>query len=147
MEILAKARDLNFSLTPLQSNSGATAQSLANSLDSLSGTRDVLFLLKTLDPDFTVVLVEPLLEVACTVRFTSRVRELLGRLPHSEARVVVPPAVWKMLNRSDDSNAYRRMAELFDHLGLAVELQELCVRASENIDEDIREVGEDFRVD
>ncbi|GAA2288406.1 hypothetical protein GCM10010402_52990 [Actinomadura luteofluorescens] len=68
----------------------------------------------------------------------------MGRLTWSEAKEIVPPAVWRLLDDAGDGDDFRRMAELLDHLGLYEALQELCARAGVSTDDDVREVAEDF---
>lgn len=113
---------------------------------ALSGPhrRDVLTILEVLSPDYSRSSLDTLLGVALSVRDTLTVRELLGRLPYSEAKAVVPGAVWRLLDEEDDGDAYRRMAELLDHLGLNDALKELCRRAYDSIDPDVREVASDY---
>lgn len=88
--------------------------------------------------------IDDLLGQALRVRYTLLIRNLLGRLAWSEAKEIVPPAVWRLLEIEDEADGYRRMAELLDHLGLHEALQELCARAGESLDEEVREVAEDF---
>lgn len=52
--------------------------------------------------------------------------------------------MWRQLAETDDFNAYRRMAELLDYLGLADALQQLAATAAASDDPDTREVGSEY---
>jgi hypothetical protein len=141
---LAAADSLNRSLVLLRQDREATVRALREALKTFETRDEALLLLAALGTGITEALVSPLLRTALRVRDTLRVRQLLGRLPHSAAEAAVPPAVRKLLDEAPESDNYRRMAELLDHLGLDSALRDLCVRARESIDEEIREVAEDF---
>ncbi|MGW7520434.1 hypothetical protein ACWGJ2_33125 [Streptomyces sp. NPDC054796] len=141
---LAAAGALNRSLVPLRQDREATARVLGEALKTFETRDEALLLLAALGTDITEALIPPLLRTALRVRDTLRVRQVLGRLPHSVAETAVPPAVRKLLDEAVESDDYRRMAELLDYLGLDAALRDLCVRARESIDEEIREVAEDF---
>jgi hypothetical protein len=117
---------------------------IKSALRSVTGRARTLTILTHLGSDFTSEVVPELVEVALSHRDALRARELLGQLPYDEATRVVPPAVWAQLAETDDDDAYRRMAELLRHLGLASALQELCRRAAASEDADVREVADDF---
>ncbi len=65
---------------------------------------------------------------------------------HGSCLLLLAPS---QLEATPDDDAYRRIAELFQHLGLQEPLAALCRRAAASNDPDIREVAEDFtlRVD
>ncbi|MGW2310501.1 hypothetical protein [Actinomadura luteofluorescens] len=105
---------------------------------------EAILLLETLSTEQTRALIDVLLNHALRVRHTLLIRNLLGRLAWSEAKEIVPPAVWRLLDDAGDGDDFRRMAELLDHLGLYEALQELCARAGVSTDDDVREVAEDF---
>ena len=94
---------------------------------------------------YTIALADDLAWAAVS-EDTLLVRQAFGRLPRSEVEGIVPAAVWRKLGDSPDAEAYRRFAELLDHLGLDYALRELCEAALSSADEGIREVGEDFLV-
>ncbi|MEV5707997.1 hypothetical protein [Actinoallomurus sp. NPDC052274] len=119
-------------------------RALGEALKTFETRDEALLLLETLGTDITEALVPPLLRAALRVRDTLLVRQLLGRLPNSAAEAAVPLAVRKLLDEAAEGDDYRRMAELLDHLGLDAALRDLCVRARDSIDEEIREVAEDF---
>ncbi|WP_189957998.1 hypothetical protein [Streptomyces alanosinicus] len=141
---LAAAGALNRSLVPLRQDREATVRVLGEALQTFETRDEALLLLAALGTDITEALVSPLLRTALRIRDTLRVRQLLGRLPHSAAEAAIPPAVRKLLDEASDSDDYRRMAELLDHLGLDAALHDLCIRARDSIDEEMREVAEDF---
>lgn len=103
-----------------------------------------LSILGLLDTSYTAELVDTLVSASLSHRDALAVREVLGRLTYREAQRIVPPAVDRQLARTPDDDAYRRLAELLDHLGLARALRLLAERALASDDPDIREVGEDF---
>lgn len=80
----------------------------------------------------------------CSIADHSHWRPPLGTLPYEELARQVPAAVWEQLQKTNDDNAYRRYAELFQHLGLMDSLRELSERALRSTDSAVREVGEDF---
>jgi hypothetical protein len=138
------AEALEQSLTDLRLNREATIESARSALMHVDQRREALLLLGCLGTDLTAELTDSLLRVALSDRDTVRVRNLLGRLPRKENTELVPNAVWQLLDKVDDGDAYRRMAELLHHLGLDEALRDLCARARESIDPDIREVAEAF---
>jgi hypothetical protein len=103
-----------------------------------------LDLLGFLGTDYTVALTGRLVAVSLSHRDALKVRQVLGRVPAGDAVRVVPPAVWSQLAETSDDDAYRRLAELLQHLGLAEALGQLCARAAASGDPDVREVGADF---
>jgi len=128
----------------LRDNRAETLEDIKTALKGIE-RREALVLLECLNPDVSKELIDPLLAVALSVADTLQVRNLLGRLPYKELQSVVPAAVWRFLDRRNEGDAYWRMAELFEHLGLEAALQHLCVRARDSIDPDIREVAEEFQ--
>jgi len=143
-DALAAAGALSRSLVPLRQDGEAAVRALGEALKAFETRDEALLLLAALDTDITEALVPSLLRTALRVRDTLRLRQVLGRLPHSAAEAAVPPAVRKLLGEGAESDDYRRMAELLDHLGLDAALRDLCVRACDSVDEEIREVAEDF---
>lgn len=137
------AEGLQRALVDLRLNEANTVRAIDA---ALSGPlrRDVLTILQALSPRYSIASLDALLRAALSIRDTLTVRELLARLPHTEAEANIPSAVWRLLDQEDDGDAYRRMAELLDHLGLNVALKELCRRAYDHIDPDVREVADDF---
>lgn len=143
------AEDLDRSLIDVRADLRTNREeTLADLRKALMGVerREAFILLGCLNTDITIELVDRLLVVALSLADTLRVRNLLGRLPDDELKKVVPNAVWRFLGSRDEGDAYRRMAELLEHLGLKEDLQDLCVRARDSIDPDIREVAEDYQL-
>lgn len=143
-EALETARRLNRALGPLRIDREGTKDRLRSALLQPEQEVEAILLLGNLGTEATKALIDVLLGHALRVRYTLLIRNLLGRLAWSEAKEIVPPAVWRLLDTADEGDDYRRMAELLDHLGLDEALQELCARASDSIDEDVREVAGDF---
>ena len=106
--------------------------------------RLALLLLPALHTDLTVALADILITYALSHRDALLVRQLFARLPRHEAVSVVPPAVWAQLGRTDDEDAYRRLAELLDYLGLEDALRELVAQALASDDPAVREIGEEL---
>ncbi|MEU9303315.1 hypothetical protein [Streptomyces sp. NPDC048269] len=132
------------SLPELRRDRSAVLGSARVALAGFDTRREALFIIGSLNTDFTSALVDELLVVALSDRDTLRVRNLFGRLPYAEAEEVLPNAVWNLLEKENDGDAYRRMAELLQHLGLHVALRALCARARDHVDADVREVAQDF---
>ncbi|MFI6745723.1 hypothetical protein ACIBI3_05950 [Actinomadura luteofluorescens] len=143
-EALEAAHRLNRALGPLRIDREGTKDRLRSALRQPEQEVQALLLLETLGTEATKALIDDLLGQALRVRYTLLIRNLLGRLAWSEAKEIVPPAVWRLLEIEDEADDFRRMAELLDHLGLREALQELCARAGESLDEEVREVAEDF---
>lgn len=143
-EALEAADRLNRALGPLRIDREGAKDRLRSALRQPEQEVQAILLLDTLSTEPTKGLIDVLLDHALRDRYTVLIRNLLGRLAWSEAKEIVPPAVWRLLDKADEGDDYRRMAELLDHLGLHEALQELCVRASDSIDEDVREVAGDF---
>ncbi|MEV4315310.1 hypothetical protein [Actinocrispum sp. NPDC049592] len=137
------AETLQQALVDLRLNRVATIEGAKAELGGGS-RRDALTILRFLGTDVILELLDPLLKTALSESDTLAVRELLGRLPHDRAAVVVPPAVSRLLTEEDDGDAYRRMAELLHHLGLTEALAQLCRTAHDSIDPDVRDVASDF---
>src|SRR5437660_8884354 len=80
--------------------------------------RSALILLGALDVEYTVELAATLAMIALSHGDALQVRQLFGRLEYNDAVHVVPEAVWRLLDSGDedDDDAYRRCAELFEHL-------------------------------
>ena len=131
-------------LTPLQLKREQTLVLAREGLAHVSTRREALLILGLFDEEFTEPLIDELLAVALSDRDVVRVRGLLGKLSRAEAQSTVPAAVSRLLTREEDGYAYRRMAEMLDYLGLEPALRELCDRARDSLDEDVREVAEEF---
>lgn len=125
-------------------NSEQFIEQLAAALRNPYERRAALILLGTMDVEYTISLANDLCVAVLSHRDTLMARELLGRLPHSDAAHILPPIVWAHLDKINEDDAYRRFAELFDHLGLSEALDELDQRALKSSDPNIREVGEDY---
>lgn len=143
-EALEAAGHLNRALGPLRIDRDGTKSRLRAALRQPEQEVEAILLLETLSTEQTRALIDVLLNHALRVRHTLLIRNLLGRLTWSEAKEIVPPAVWRLLDDAGDGDDFRRMAELLDHLGLYEALQELCARAGVSTDDDVREVAEDF---
>ncbi|MGH6653974.1 MAG: hypothetical protein ACRDVE_02080 [Actinocrinis sp.] len=120
------------------------AAHLRAALTSGDDRRDALFLLGLLDLDYTRDLVPELVGAALSHRDAGEARRALGALEADTAGELVPPAVRALLEAQPDDDAFRRMAELLDHLGLEDALAELCEAAAASEDPDIQEVAQDF---
>jgi hypothetical protein len=131
-------------LAELRSDYAAFRARLEGALQNAEQEVHALFLLGVLETDYTAGLVDCLVATALTHGKALFARQLLGRLPYAQAAELVPPAVWRQLDATGDDDAYRRLAELLQHLGLRDALRELCERAMASPDPDTREVGEDF---
>lgn len=143
-QALNAAGSFAVSLTPLRADRNATVESIRTALLGVGQRQAAMIVLGQLDSDYTEAVLPELLAAALSHRDTQRVRRLLGQLPHREAAMSVPPAVWRQLAETPDEDAYRRMAELLDHLGLADALRTLISRAGSSPDPAVREVTEQF---
>ena len=143
-DALAAAKALALTASTLNADDSETIATLKHALRSAEDEGAALILLGYLDAGFTISLVNQVVEASLSHRHALRARELLGRLPHGEASRVVPPAVLRQLEETGDYDAYRRLAEVLSHLGLADALRDLSNRALESSDPDVREVGQDF---
>ncbi|MFI7212950.1 hypothetical protein ACIBP4_00100 [Micromonospora maritima] len=121
----------------------AAVARLRTALRHFATRREALVLVGSLPTEYTITLADDLAWAADS-EDTLLVRQAFGRLPRSQMEGIVPAAVWRQLADSPDAEAYRRFAELLDHLGLDHALRELCETALASVDEGIREVGEDF---
>lgn len=124
-------------------NRPAAVHSIGKALRS-GHRREALTLLGRLEPHFTEVLVDDVVGASLAAAETHRARYLLGRLPHRRARELVAPAAARLLETESDGEAWMRIAELLEHLGLYDELGTLCRQAAENTDSDVREVADYF---
>jgi hypothetical protein len=129
----------------LERDETQTVESLRKALHGLTGRGAAIVLLGHLDQAIVRALVGDVVGLALSHRHALEARQILGRLSYADAADRVPPAVWRQLEQTPDDDAYRRMAELLDHLGLDGALEELCRRAADSDDKDIREVAADFR--
>jgi hypothetical protein len=104
---------------------------------------ETLHLLRFLDDEFTIALLNELVAFSLSERDGMLVRENLGRLPYSDAERLVPFAVWRLLEEQNDAFAYMRLAHLLDHLGLDEAGRELVRRALASDDPEVRQVAAD----
>lgn len=142
--VWATCRSMSAITTELNRNRNSAVDQLKAALEGVGNRGHALILLGCLDTSITQDLTRTLVRTALSHRYALQARQLLGRLSHREASQLVPPAVWRQLQETDDDDAYRRMAELFQFLGLTESLDELCSRAAASSDPDIQEVAEDF---
>jgi hypothetical protein len=118
--------------------------------DALNGAverRKALLLLSYLDASYTLALADLLVERALSHRDALLVRQLFGRLEHYQIVDTVPAAVLRLLDEIGDDDAYRRMAELLQHLGLTSALNLIIDRALASNDIYVREVGAEYAPD
>jgi hypothetical protein len=142
--VIAEINQIAAAIPVLWSDRAATLSILERALHGTTERPYALRLLGYLDTDYTIALVDSLVAISISHSDALAVRRLLGRLAYEEATRTVPAAVWKQLDETPDDDAYRRLAELLRHLGLAAALRELCERALGSDDPEVREVGEDF---
>ncbi|MEC3977171.1 hypothetical protein [Amycolatopsis sp. H20-H5] len=143
----SSAAALDRALPALRVNLEPTVEAARIALSHVEQRQDAIDVLRFLSVRFIKELLDSILEVSLADTETLNARELLGRLPFGEAQETVPPAVWKLLDKEDDELAYRRMAGLLDHLGLYDALKQLCTKAYEHIDPDVREIASDYSSD
>jgi hypothetical protein len=144
LPVWAACDSLSAVTAELARDRSSTVDQLEVALEGAGNRGRVLFLLGCLDTSITGDLTRTLTRIALSHGYALHARRLLGRLSHREASQRVPPAVWEQLEETDDDDAYRRMAELLQFLGLAEALEELCRRAAAHVDPHVREVAEDF---
>lgn len=140
---VAASTALSAAANELERDYPTTYETLRRELHGTEQTA-VLFLLRYLDVDYTVALIDDLVAMSISGRYAVRVRENLGRLPHADAAHVVPAAVWRQLDKTNDGEAYLMLAKLLEDLGLTDALGELLRRAQASDDPDIQEVAEDY---
>ena len=143
--VLDSANALAAAAAELGADREALLDRLRSALRGVGDRHGAFTFLGYLGSDYASDLIPELVEAALSHRDATKARHLIGRLPAEEARQVVPPAVWAQLERTSDYDAYRRMAELLDHLGLDDALEQLCATAAVSSDDDVREVAVDFR--
>lgn len=141
---LELAGELHAATLPLRADRSATLARLREALTTPTRHRRALLLLQVLHTDYTVGLADVLVRRALSTGDTALVRRLFARLPRDEMVGVVPTAVWRQLAETDDFDAYRRMAELLDYLGLDDALQQLADAAADSDDPETREVGREY---
>jgi hypothetical protein len=141
---LEGASRFELQVADLRTNEQATLLRLRSALGKPGERRAAITVLGVLSESFTRNLVPEIVAVALSHREALAARQLLGRLSYSAAAKSVPPAVWGQLENTGDYDAYRRMAQLLEHLGMADALRELCRRAAASNDSDVREVAVDF---
>jgi hypothetical protein len=144
-QALDAARALTASLRALLVDRDSAIASMRVALLDPVQRTEAMTVLGQLAADYTEAVLPELMIAALSHRDTHRVRRLLGQLPCRAAARSVPAAVWRQLAETPDDDAYRRMAELLDHLGLADALATLVSRAENSSDEAMREIAEDFR--
>jgi hypothetical protein len=142
--VLRRVEDLLLAAAALEREPDRLTAELRDALRSGVDRRDALFLLGVLDLQYTSDLVPEVVRAALSHGDADVARRTLGALDADEAAELVPPAVRAVLAAEPDDDAYRRMAELLDHLGLADALAELCEAAAASEDPDVQEVAEDF---
>lgn len=142
--VLRRVRELLLTAAALERAPDRLTQELGDALRSGADRRDALFLLSLLDIEYTSELLPEVVRAALSHGDAGEARRVLGALDADEAAELVPPAVRAVLADEPDDDAYRRMAELLDHLGLAQALAELCEAAAASDDPDVQEVAEDF---
>ena len=140
------ARSMASSIAPLRGNESETVALLKTALRGATERDAAILILDYLGDSFIRSLLGDLVALGLSHRSALAARQLLGRLPHADSAEAVPSAVWNQLAETGDYDAYRRMAELLKHLGLYDALGELCRRAADSDDEDIREVAADFGI-
>jgi hypothetical protein len=144
-EALRQVEELLLAAAALERDPAGLTRELRDALSGGVDRRDALFLLGLLDPQYTGDLVPEVVRAALSHSDAAEARRALGALDADEAAELVPPAVQAVLEAEPDDDAYRRMAELLDHLGLEDALAELCEAAAASEDPDVQEVAEDFR--
>lgn len=119
---------------------------LREALRGSQHTSSALILLRILDADYTVALIDELVALSTSHTYALAAREVLGMLSYADAAHLVPPAIWALVEQPDPypDDTYLRCAELLDHLGLTGALRELLQRARASDDPDVREVAEDY---
>jgi hypothetical protein len=144
---LELADQLHRAIAPMDADRSATLGRLREALSIRGEPRTALLLLQVMDTDYTVALADAVVGWALSARYTLLVRRVFARLPRDEQAGVVPTAVWRQLAETDDHDAYRRMAELLDYLGLDDALEQLASTALASDDPVLREVGREFGPD
>jgi len=140
---VAASTALSDAARELQTDYPTTYETLRRELHGTEQTT-VLFLLRYLDVDYTVALLDDLVAMSISARHAVRVRENLGRLPHTDAAHLVPAAVWRQIAKTNDDETYLMLAKLLEDLGLTDALHELLRRARASDDPNIREVADDY---
>jgi hypothetical protein len=127
----------------LESDFPATLERLRRELHS-SDRLTALYILRIMEHEYTVALMNDLVEVSLSESAMFRVWETLGRLSHTDLERLVPAAVRQVLEEEDDVDAYQRLAGLLSHLGLTDALRELCQRALASDAPETQAVGEEY---
>ena len=143
-QALGGVRALSAALGELRWDYPTTLELLKEALAGVSDRRVALLLLLHLGQDYVLGVADHLVRISLSYRDAMLTRQILGSLPHDEIARVVPRYVWAVLDEEDDGDAYRRLAELLQYLGLFESLQELSERAILSGDLEIREVGQEF---
>jgi hypothetical protein len=109
------------------------------------GAPTALRLVRSLPDERVMDLVPELVGAALVSRseFVVPAREALARLDPGWLARALAPEVDRVLAGADEE-AYRRLAELLDHVGQEELLGRVVASARRSDDEDIREVAEDF---
>ena len=134
---------LSTGLARLADDRDVTLAAFRGTLSDPRTRRASLSVLSQLDTSFTLALIQLVVEASISHRDALLARQVVARMSYASYAAAVPPVVDQLLEDADD-DAYRRLAELLDHLGLYAHLQRLSERASDSSDADIREVGSDF---
>jgi hypothetical protein len=127
----------------LESDYPVTLERLRRELHG-SDRLTALYILRIMEHEYTVALINDLVQVSLSESAMFRVRETLGRLAHTDLERLVPAAVWQVLEEEDDADAYHRLAGLLSHLGLTDALRELSQRALASDDPETQGVGEEY---
>ena len=144
-ELLALADRLAADLWKMPGRREDRLRHLRSSFES--SPKATLALLGFLDPDYTKAFVPQLVYLATLQRNIQTVCELLGRLRYSDAKSLIPAAVWVQLEKADtehDPESFHLLAGLLIYLGLDKALTELAQRAQRSEDTNIREVGDAY---
>jgi hypothetical protein len=129
----------------LESDYPATLERLRRGLYGGERTA-VLYLVRLLDEEYTLALLDDLVTFCLSERDGLLVREDLGRLPYADVEQAVPFAAWRLLEQENDAFAYQRIAHLLDHLGLGDARRELTQRALASDDPEVRRFAAEDRL-
>lgn len=128
------------------SHEASTVSALRERIGRIETRNGTLLALQGLEPSVSAALADVLVPLAVSHKYALRVRQLLGRMSHHQAARIVPPLVAIVLDNPTqaDDDAFRRLAELLEYLGLGAALDDLLKRAARSDDPNIREVAHDL---